>query len=317
MDCRLGSRVSKMQVSRMLTALDGDPEGRNSASESPVLDQFSDNGGDTAEHAEQTTTTTTTTTATPTTTPSRTVRFLLPVSVTHSSSIVTGSVVAPDQPIIIGETTSGTPTRRPFVPGHRRRSTHVTRLDLERFRKDVLGIDTPGFGFDDEASLPAVDPSIDPQLESLNRDFEAVARSMNTGTTSDSGSFSSGVDNAGNQSNMTNVPRQSMSPAMSHTPSQVNGAGIAGMNAGIPLNAGHQMDLHHLYDMVLELSEVLKNNRQMTQSIVSSAEEVMVCLAPTIVSLSFTWHSANDRLATLCFGRHLSKPATSQWRDLR
>ena len=56
------------------------------------------------------------------------------------------------------------------------------------------------------------------------------------------------------------------------------------MNAGIPLNAGHQMDLHHLYDMVLELSEVLKNNRQMTQSIVSSAEEVMVCLAPPLVA---------------------------------
>ncbi|KOC11721.1 hypothetical protein AFLA70_99g002742 [Aspergillus flavus AF70] len=250
----------------MLTALEGDPEDRNPASESPVLDQFGDSEGDTAEHAEQTTT------------PSRTVRFLLPVSLTHSLAILTESVVAPNQPIIIGETTPETPARRSFVPGHRRRSTHVTRLDLERFRRDVLGIDTPGFGFDDEASSPAVDPSFDPQLESLNRDFEAVARSMNSGSTPDSGFFSSSVDNASNasnQSNMTNVPRQSMSPAMSHTPSQVNGAGIAGMNAGIPLNAGHQMDLHHLYDMVLELSEVLKNNRQMTQSIVSSAEEVM------------------------------------------
>ncbi|GAB1193506.1 hypothetical protein APSETT444_002727 [Aspergillus pseudonomiae] len=253
----------------MLTALDGDPEDRSSASEGPVLDHFSDSStaeGDPAEHAEQTTTTPTST---------RTVRFLLPVSLTHSPATVTEAVVAPDQPIIIAETTPETPARRPFVPGHRRRSTRVNRLDLERFRRDVLGIDTPGFGFDDDSSLPAVDPSVDPQLESLNRDFEAVARSMNSGSTPDSGSFLSGVDNAGNQSTMTNVPRQSMSPAMSHTPGQVNGAGIAGMNAGVPLNAGHQMDLHHLYDMVLELSEVLKNNRQMTQSIVSSAEEVM------------------------------------------
>ncbi|KAB8232656.1 uncharacterized protein BDW43DRAFT_279198 [Aspergillus alliaceus] len=86
---------------------------------------------------------------------------------------------------------------------------------------------------------------------------------------------SSYVENTENQSNMTNVPRPPMSPAMSHAPSQVNGAGIAGMNAGIPMNAGHQMDLHQLYDMVLELSDVLKNNRQMTQSIVTSAEEIM------------------------------------------
>lgn len=35
------------------------------------------------------------------------------------------------------------------------------------------------------------------------------------------------------------------------------------------------MDLHHLYEMVLELSEVLKNNREVTKSIVSSAEEIM------------------------------------------
>jgi methylthioribose-1-phosphate isomerase len=67
----------------------------------------------------------------------------------------------------------------------------------------------------------------------------------------------------------------------------VNGAGAgagagaggmgAAMNASMTMNAGHQMDLHHLYEMVLELSEVLKNNREITKNIVSSAEEVMVC----------------------------------------
>lgn len=65
---------------------------------------------------------------------------------------------------------------------------------------------------------------------------------------------------------------------MPHTPAQVNGAGMAGMNAGMPMNAGHQMDLHHLYDMVLELSDVLKNNREMTNSIVATAEEMSVRL---------------------------------------
>ncbi|KAL5361759.1 hypothetical protein BJX96DRAFT_152761 [Aspergillus floccosus] len=86
--------------------------------------------------------------------------------------------------------------------------------------------------------------------------------------------FSNIVENLPASSNMANPPRQSLSPAMPHTPAQVNGAGMAGMNAGMPMNAGHQMDLHHLYDMVLELSDVLKNNREMTSSIVATAEEM-------------------------------------------
>jgi hypothetical protein len=45
---------------------------------------------------------------------------------------------------------------------------------------------------------------------------------------------------------------------------------------GIPMNAGHQMDLHHLYEMVVELSDVLKNNRDVTKNIVANAEEIMV-----------------------------------------
>ncbi|KAF5863844.1 hypothetical protein ETB97_009307 [Aspergillus alliaceus] len=248
-----------MDPSRTLTALAENPEDRRPTSENPVLDRFGDSESDIGDQQSFT--------SAPTT-PTHRVRFLLPLSLSHSPDIVTETIVTPDQPITIGETASGTPTRRHFVPGHRRRSTHVTRQDLDRFRKDVLGIESPGFGFDDEPSQPAVDPSVDPQLENLNREFEAISRSMNSAS-------SSYVENTENQSNMTNVPRPPMSPAMSHAPSQVNGAGIAGMNAGIPMNAGHQMDLHQLYDMVLELSDVLKNNRQMTQSIVTSAEEIM------------------------------------------
>ena len=52
---------------------------------------------------------------------------------------------------------------------------------------------------------------------------------------------------------------------------------MGSFGTGMPMNAGHQMDLHHLYDMVLELSDVLKNNREVTKNIVSSAEEIMVC----------------------------------------
>lgn len=91
-----------------------------------------------------------------------------------------------------------------------------------------------------------------------------------SGSNSGSSVFSGYVDNS-------SVPRPPMSPALSHTSSQANGSAMPGMNGNVPMNAGHQMDLQHLYDMVLELSDVLKNNREMTKNIVSSAEDLMVC----------------------------------------
>ncbi|KAH8426190.1 uncharacterized protein LDX57_003934 [Aspergillus melleus] len=180
----------------------------------------------------------------------------------------------------IDASTSSPSSKAPFVPGHRRRSTHVTRRDLEKFRKEVLGVEPPEFDFDlDSSGSGAPNPAQDPQLDTLNRAFDDAAMSLNssggmTSSSPGSGMFASYVDSSG-PPNMANVPRQSMSPAMPHTPGQVNGGGMAGMNGGIPMNAGHQMDLHQLYDMVLELSEVLKNNREMTKSIVTSADEIM------------------------------------------
>lgn len=49
-----------------------------------------------------------------------------------------------------------------------------------------------------------------------------------------------------------------------------------GMNLSMPMNAGHQMDVNMLYQKVLELSEVLKENREQTQGIVAGAEELAV-----------------------------------------
>ena len=120
------------------------------------------------------------------------------------------------------------------------------------------------------------DPSSDPQLSELNEAFASASMSMNsgsgmTGSSPGSGMFSGYVDN--------NIPRQSMPSPVPHASGQVNGGAMPGMNAGVPMNAGHQMDLQHLYDMVLELSDVLKNNRDMTKSIVSSAEDLMVRVA--------------------------------------
>jgi hypothetical protein len=160
------------------------------------------------------------------------------------------------------------------VRGHRRRSTHVTRRDLEKFRKEVLGVNDQWY--EDESGPPttSVVTPFDPQFDELNRAFDSAAMSLNSGNGGGQGSgvFSNYVDNSANS-----MPRQPMSPATPHaSPGQVNGGGMPGMSGGMPMNAGHQMDLHHLYEMVLELSEVLKNNREVTKSIVTSAEEVMV-----------------------------------------
>lgn len=52
-----------------------------------------------------------------------------------------------------------------------------------------------------------------------------------------------------------------------------------GLNLSMPMNAGHQMDVNMLYQKVLELSEVLKENRERTHGIVAGAEELAVCLS--------------------------------------
>lgn len=87
-------------------------------------------------------------------------------------------------------------------------------------------------------------------------------------------------DSSANASSFGNLRGQSLSPALTPA-SQINGGGaanaLAGMtNGNMPMNAGQQMDLNHLYEMVLELSDVLKNNRDMTKNIVGSAEDLMV-----------------------------------------
>lgn len=68
--------------------------------------------------------------------------------------------------------------------------------------------------------------------------------------------------------------RLPQSPMASQQPN--GNGGINGMSIGLPLNAGHQMDVNMLYQKVLELSEVLRENREQTQGIVAGAEELAV-----------------------------------------
>lgn len=57
---------------------------------------------------------------------------------------------------------------------------------------------------------------------------------------------------------------------------QVNTNGNAAAMNGVPMIAGQQMDVNFLYQKVCELSEVLRENRDKTQAIISSAEELAV-----------------------------------------
>ena len=219
-------------------------------------------------------------------------------SVSGSPAVQTVAEPAPNNPLTIGDEVNSpliidaraatiegcdpsSSSKAPFTRGHRRRSTHVTRRDLEKFQKEVLGVENAATWYDEEnGSSRPIDP-FDPQLEALNRAFEVADMSMSSGV---GGMPAGNIPNPGMFANYTensptpgmgSMPRPPPSPAYPHPTPQVNGGGPGA--SGMPMNAGHQMDLHHLYEMVLELSEVLKNNREVTKSIVSSAEEIMVC----------------------------------------
>ncbi|OAX80417.1 hypothetical protein ACJ72_05252 [Emergomyces africanus] len=188
-----------------------------------------------------------------------------------------------------------------FVPRHRRARSLASRQDLVQFRAEVLGIrPASGTGAADKAPDAADE---DDELTELNLAFSSASMSMtsnttnstsstsntgpspspNTGSGAGAGPFSNFYDhnNSSNNSNsfnspgpaMTGLSRPSPSPG---TPSIQNGVmGPMNVGMGMPVNAGHQMDLNHLYEMVLELSDVLKNNRDMTKGIIDSAEEIM------------------------------------------
>ncbi|OQE18183.1 hypothetical protein PENFLA_c022G02913 [Penicillium flavigenum] len=204
------------------------------------------------------------------------------IAIVSDSSDSDDTVPGLSAPATIEGDTSPSPSKA-FTRGHRRRSTHVTRRDLEKFQSEVLGVQNHASWFDEDngTSTPRSFTPDDPQLEELNRAFADADVSMNnssmTTNGTGSGNFSGYAENSTGAMNMPNIPpRQTPSPSPSHTSvTQINGGGMGAMGAAIPMNAGHQMDLHHLYEMVVELSDVLKNNRDVTKNIVANAEEIV------------------------------------------
>ncbi|KAL8725794.1 MAG: hypothetical protein Q9166_007125 [cf. Caloplaca sp. 2 TL-2023] len=99
------------------------------------------------------------------------------------------------------------------------------------------------------------------QLPAVETDIETTEESGNeTMSMNSNGLFTSLLDN-----NPRAPPSQ-----------QVNGNGgpMNGMNLSMPMNAGHQMDVNMLYQKILELSDMLRENREQTQAIVAGAEEL-------------------------------------------
>lgn len=137
------------------------------------------------------------------------------------------------------------------------------------------------------AVVPPSSPSIDPldmhtsQLStmSLNNSNNSHVNN-NVNIAANNNNYPSFLESPGGGNSLGGVPRLAPSPMASQPQLQVNGngngAGMNGMGVGLPMNAGQQMDVNMLYQKVIELSEVLKENREKTQGIVAGAEELAV-----------------------------------------
>jgi hypothetical protein len=163
------------------------------------------------------------------------------------------------------------------------RASHLDLAELEKFQKGLRDLrPSSASRSSSRDARQKVDRAPSAPPRPTHRGFSIVAeddvgpRNM----ASNGNAMGSYMDNSPHSVSMANMGRQTPSPSPSsqHGGGQVNGGGaMAGMVSGVPMNAGHQMDLNHLYEMVVELSDVLKNNREMTRGIITSAEDIMVC----------------------------------------
>lgn len=102
--------------------------------------------------------------------------------------------------------------------------------------------------------------------------------------------------------------------SLSSAPGSANGAqSNGGLPISLPVNAGQQLDLHLVLQRVLELSEILNENRAKTQALVASASEV-AARAATATSSSAETSGATGAEATGTSNpaSHPMNPATAQ-----
>ena len=89
--------------------------------------------------------------------------------------------------------------------------------------------------------------------------------------------FPSFLDTSPGTGSSGNASRLAPSPVAQQQQQNNNGNG-AGMN-GMPMAAGQQADVNFLFQKLVELSEVLKENREKTAGIIAGAEELAVSIA--------------------------------------
>jgi hypothetical protein len=70
------------------------------------------------------------------------------------------------------------------------------------------------------------------------------------------------------------MQRSNSGGSLSQLPGSANGAPNGAMPVAMPVNAGQQLDLHLVLQRVLELSDILHDNRARTQSLVATASEI-------------------------------------------
>ena len=110
-------------------------------------------------------------------------------------------------------------------------------------------------------------------------------------TTKTPSNNSQNMNNFGNMFPPDNSANQAGGPRLAPSLMQAqqangNGVGMNGMNVGMPMSAGQQMDVNLLYQKVVELSEVLKENREKAAGIVAGAEELAV--SPTLSNMRWS-----------------------------
>lgn len=90
--------------------------------------------------------------------------------------------------------------------------------------------------------------------------------------------FPSFLDTSPGSGSSGNASRLAPSPVAQQQQQQNNNGNGAGMN-GMPMAAGQQADVNFLFQKLVELSEVLKENREKTAGIIAGAEELAVSIS--------------------------------------
>ncbi|KAI9729446.1 MAG: hypothetical protein M1834_006827 [Cirrosporium novae-zelandiae] len=110
--------------------------------------------------------------------------------------------------------------------------------------------------------------------------------------------FPSFLDTSQSSNNLAGMPRQSPSVVSSQA-AQMNGlaALTGGMSLGMPMNAGQASDMQIVYNMVGELSELLKKSRDKTANVMRLYQDLRVRAAHAGVDLGNLPESSDEETA--------------------